>query len=238
MHFNGEVGTIMAMPIIQSAKKALRQSKKRRILNTDKKEALKSAFNVLKKHKKPADLANVYRLADKAVKARVIHKNKAGRIKSRAADIISLSKSQEKLVLELYDKVNRKYMKLISKMKKGQKKISRARVSRLLKNKLELQKYRNKKILIVSDKRNSNFASVIFDVARRMNKKTVMTVMDNRKKLGEEPEQAVREAMEKADVILVSAKYYLEKTKTLKRCRRQGKPVFAVKKSLHATKMK
>ena len=86
----------MAMPIIKSAKKALRQSKKRRILNTDKKVALKSAFNVLKKNKKPEDLAKVYCLADKAVKVGVIHKNKAGRIKSRAADIISLSNVQEK----------------------------------------------------------------------------------------------------------------------------------------------
>jgi len=150
-------------------------------------------------------------------------------------EINCLSKKQEKLVLELYDKMNRKYMRLISKMKNGQKKISRTRVNRLLKKRLMLQTY--DKVLVVSDKKNSNFASVIFDVARKMNRKTVMAVMDNRKKLGEEPEQAVRKAMEQADVILVVAKYYLEKTKTLKRCRRQGKPVFAVKKSLHATKM-
>jgi hypothetical protein len=150
-------------------------------------------------------------------------------------EINSLSKNQEKLVLELYDKMNRKYMKLISKMKKGQKKISRARISRLLKKKIMLETY--DKILVVSDKMNSNFASVIFDVVRKSNKKTVMVVMDNRKKIGQEPEQAVREAMEKVDVILVSAKYYLENTKSLKRCRRQGKPVFAVKKSLRVTKM-
>lgn len=77
------------MPIIQSAKKALRQARKRRILNKSKKESLKETIKLLNKQKKASDLQNVFSLADKAAKTGVIHKNKARRIKSRAAAILS-----------------------------------------------------------------------------------------------------------------------------------------------------
>lgn len=76
------------MPIIKSAKKALRQTKKRSVQNQKKKSDLKSAIKNFKKQKKPSDLSKIYSLADKAVKTGVIHKNKAGRIKSQMSSMI------------------------------------------------------------------------------------------------------------------------------------------------------
>ena len=69
------------MPIIKSAKKALRSSEKKRLANEKFKKELKE---VLKKtNSKNLNLA--YSKIDKAVKKHLMHKNKAARIKSRLA---------------------------------------------------------------------------------------------------------------------------------------------------------
>jgi small subunit ribosomal protein S20 len=80
------------MPITRSAKKALRQSIRRRDhnLNGKKKltEALKGYKKLVaagKKDEATKYLANIYKAADKLVKTGVIHKNRANRIKSRLA---------------------------------------------------------------------------------------------------------------------------------------------------------
>lgn len=82
------------MPITRSAKKALRQSRRRRAQNLKRKEAYKSvikkirnlaAGNNLDEAKKL--LPQLYKALDKAAKTRAIAQNKAGRLKSR----ISLS---------------------------------------------------------------------------------------------------------------------------------------------------
>jgi len=77
------------MPIIIGAKKALRQNKKRHLLNSQKKLALKNLVKKTMKSKAKKDLSLVYSFADKAAKSGIIHKNKARRIKSRLAKIAS-----------------------------------------------------------------------------------------------------------------------------------------------------
>lgn len=77
------------MPVIKSSKKALRQTKKRTILNKSKATFLKIELKKLKKEKDPKVLPKIYSLVDKMVKTHVIHKNKAKRIKSRAGKIVS-----------------------------------------------------------------------------------------------------------------------------------------------------
>ena len=77
------------MPIIKSAKKALRQNKTRRGFNLEKISALKSAVKKAKKSKAKKDISLLYSLADKAVKGKIIHKNKAARIKSQIARLVS-----------------------------------------------------------------------------------------------------------------------------------------------------
>lgn len=84
------------MPITKSAKKALRQSERRRKRNTQKKEAYRE---LVKKIQKAVDagktdeahtlLPALYKAVDKAAKTHAIAKNKAARLKSRAAKLIS-----------------------------------------------------------------------------------------------------------------------------------------------------
>lgn len=84
------------MPITQSAKKALRQSERRRERNLKTKKATKSVvkeFRRLVKTKRLEDAANflpkAYKYLDKAAKVGVIKKNAASRLKSRLARLIA-----------------------------------------------------------------------------------------------------------------------------------------------------
>jgi small subunit ribosomal protein S20 len=86
------------MPITKSAKKALRQDRRRAISNRLTRQQLKRAMAQIKK-KPPKDLTEIYRLLDRAAKKGIIHKNKAARLKSRLAKItpaISQSKPSKK----------------------------------------------------------------------------------------------------------------------------------------------
>jgi small subunit ribosomal protein S20 len=78
------------MPIIKSAKKALRQNIRRRKTNVKRKTELKSVIKQFKKlvvegKKEEAQkyLSQVYKKLDKSTKVNLIKKNKASRIKSR-----------------------------------------------------------------------------------------------------------------------------------------------------------
>jgi len=83
-------------PITKSAKKALRQSLKRRVRNLRKKEKIKNLFKQVKKlifQKKIEEikklLPEIYKALDKAAKTGVIKKNTAARKKSRLTKLIS-----------------------------------------------------------------------------------------------------------------------------------------------------
>lgn len=76
------------MPIIESAKKALRQSKKRRALNEGQKKALRAVIKNFKKSLTAEDLSLVYKKLDKASKTNLIKKNKAARLKSRLTHLM------------------------------------------------------------------------------------------------------------------------------------------------------
>ncbi|OGN01092.1 MAG: 30S ribosomal protein S20 [Candidatus Yanofskybacteria bacterium RIFCSPHIGHO2_02_FULL_41_29] len=89
------------MPITASAKKALRQSVRRRVRNLTRSNAYKTAIKELQKivasatePKKEAQklLAKAYKSIDKAAKTGVIKKNKAGRLKSAAAKLLVIVK--------------------------------------------------------------------------------------------------------------------------------------------------
>ena len=78
------------MPNIESAKKALRQSQKRRKDNLRRKRLIKNTLKDYNKFVVSGDidsakqqLVSVYKILDKAAKRGLIKKNKAGRLKSR-----------------------------------------------------------------------------------------------------------------------------------------------------------
>ena len=69
------------MPITKSAKKALRQTLRRTKDNSLLKAKLKKAI----KTAKPSNVAEVSSIIDKAAKKKIIHPNRASRLKSRLA---------------------------------------------------------------------------------------------------------------------------------------------------------
>jgi small subunit ribosomal protein S20 len=86
------------MPITESAKKALRQSLRRRARNIQKKQKIKNLLKEVKNlvsQKKIEEarklLPQVYKLLDKAAKTGLIKKNTAARKKSRVTKLISKS---------------------------------------------------------------------------------------------------------------------------------------------------
>jgi small subunit ribosomal protein S20 len=86
------------MPIIKSADKALRQSRKRRGENVKQIRALKTVIKNYKKllsdasvNQAKESLSGVYKSLDKAAKTNLIKKNKADRLKSRLGQRIAKS---------------------------------------------------------------------------------------------------------------------------------------------------
>jgi ribosomal protein S20 len=73
------------MPIIKSAKKRVRTARKAAIRNSKTHRSLKSALKTFAKKPATASLSEAHSNLDKAVKKGVIHKNKAARLKKRAA---------------------------------------------------------------------------------------------------------------------------------------------------------
>ncbi|MDP3015386.1 MAG: 30S ribosomal protein S20 [bacterium] len=83
------------MPIIKSAKKALRQNISRRKRNLKKKAELKKVIKeykklIIAKDKEKANeyLSQVYKKLDKAARVNLIKKNKAARLKSGLSKLI------------------------------------------------------------------------------------------------------------------------------------------------------
>lgn len=86
---NNELIQFAIMPQIDSAKKALRQSLKRRKKNQSFKKILKEAEKKYLTKPTEKGLRLVFSLLDKATKKHIIHKNKAARLKSNFSKKIS-----------------------------------------------------------------------------------------------------------------------------------------------------
>lgn len=71
------------MPIIKSAIKKVRKDKTRTARNKKRELGLKSLIKKARVSKSPKDLQAAYSALDKAAKVKLIHPNKAARLKSR-----------------------------------------------------------------------------------------------------------------------------------------------------------
>jgi small subunit ribosomal protein S20 len=75
------------MPVIKSAKKKLRQDKKREKANFAVKESYRKAVKDAQKSKSLEKVKVAVQLIDKASKKGIIHKNKAARLKSKLSKV-------------------------------------------------------------------------------------------------------------------------------------------------------
>ncbi|HVA11545.1 MAG TPA: 30S ribosomal protein S20 [Candidatus Dormibacteraeota bacterium] len=73
------------MPIIASAKKRVRTTRKATVRNSKTKRSLKGALKVFAKSPSGKSISAAQSQIDRAAKKGVIHKNKAARLKSQAA---------------------------------------------------------------------------------------------------------------------------------------------------------
>jgi len=80
------------MPIIKSAKKALRRDKRRTIVNKKINDQVKAALKKSRKNPSKKNLKEAFSYLDKAAKKNVIHKNKASRLKSRLSKLAKKKK--------------------------------------------------------------------------------------------------------------------------------------------------
>lgn len=76
------------MPVIKSAKKKLRQDKKRQTGNKIVRDLLKKTLKEARKNISEKNIKEAFSIVDKAAKKNIIHKNKAGRIKSSLSKLI------------------------------------------------------------------------------------------------------------------------------------------------------
>lgn len=83
------------MPIIKSAKKKVRQDKKRRLVNLKTINNLKKTLSAARKNATVATVKEAVSLVDQAAKKKIIHKNKADRLKSRLAKRLGLEKVEK-----------------------------------------------------------------------------------------------------------------------------------------------
>ena len=77
------------MPIIKSAKKKLRQDKKRTKQNQLVKRSVKETVLAFKRKPTPVSLSKLFSELDTSVKKKIFHPNKAARLKSRLSKLLS-----------------------------------------------------------------------------------------------------------------------------------------------------
>lgn len=100
------------MPLLQNAKKALRVSKRNTIVNARVKSILKTMVDKVKKSPSAENLRKAYSAVDTAVKNKLMHKNKAARVKSQLSKLAKPEKAVKKATVK---KVTKKTTKKTTK---------------------------------------------------------------------------------------------------------------------------
>jgi len=76
------------MPVSTSAKKALRRDRRRTIVNKRIRRKIKEAVKGAQKNPTVKTFRQAAKILDRAAKRKVIHKNKASRLKSRLTKLV------------------------------------------------------------------------------------------------------------------------------------------------------
>ncbi len=77
------------MPILPNAKKALRVSERKTIVNSRIRSRLKTMMKKFRQEPSESLLADTMSAIDRAAKNKIIHKNKAARLKSQLNSLLS-----------------------------------------------------------------------------------------------------------------------------------------------------
>ncbi|RLC32720.1 30S ribosomal protein S20 [Candidatus Woesebacteria bacterium] len=83
------------MPVTKTAKRALRSSKKKWLMNSVLKSRLEIATRLAKKEKSEKTIKEAISLTDRAAKRKIIHRNKAARIKKGLSGLIPKKSSKK-----------------------------------------------------------------------------------------------------------------------------------------------
>ncbi|OGM73947.1 hypothetical protein A2382_04910 [Candidatus Woesebacteria bacterium RIFOXYB1_FULL_38_16] len=83
------------MPVTKTAKRAERSSTRKQTVNKLFSTKLEIAIRKAKKSKTTTSIISAISLADKAVKKKIIHQNKAGRIKSSLSRLFASPKKKK-----------------------------------------------------------------------------------------------------------------------------------------------
>ena len=83
------------MPVTETAKRALRSSKKKGLVNRVLKSRLEIAIRRAKKEKSEKTIKEAVTLTDRAAKRKIIHRNKAARIKSGLSKLLPKKSSKK-----------------------------------------------------------------------------------------------------------------------------------------------
>ena len=84
------------MPVTKTAKRALRSSKNKEAVNKKIVSQLEIAIRAAKKSLKKNDITTAISLADRTAKKKIIHRNKASRLKSQLSKLAPKTKSVSK----------------------------------------------------------------------------------------------------------------------------------------------
>jgi small subunit ribosomal protein S20 len=84
------------MPVTKSAKKALRRDRRRAVVNKKIIQKVKAAIKKFRQNPTKKALGEVYKAIDRTAKKKVFHKNKAARLKSRLAKLVTSIKKRKK----------------------------------------------------------------------------------------------------------------------------------------------
>ena len=112
------------MPVIKSAKKTLRQEKKRKAQNSMMEGAMKAAVKEAKLKPTAKSISEAFSSIDKAVKKYIIHKNKAARVKSSLSKLLGGKKTAVKV--ETPKKVEKKTEVKVQPTEKKEKPVKKA----------------------------------------------------------------------------------------------------------------
>jgi len=80
------------MPILKSSRKALRRDRRRTVVNRKIKDNLKLVLKKTRKNPLPKNMVETFRFLDRAAKKKIIHPNKASRLKSRLSKLLKSKK--------------------------------------------------------------------------------------------------------------------------------------------------